>query len=197
MSETVAARPHLFPRIDGAGEHAARGYAEGYAAGLRAAVVESARRLSALEAAAAERRRRDDESTATALAALDAAASAWSARVVQQRESVERALAETAVELAAAIVGSAALDLDAAARAAIDRVLAHEESPRLTAVRLHPDDLALVASLLEAGSAPPLVGDPRVRRGDAVGDFVDGELDARLTTALDRCRALLAEGGRA
>ncbi len=193
MSEALAARPHHFPRIDGAGEHAARGYAEGYAAGLRAAVAESARRERERAADAEARRRRDAEAVAAALAALDSATAAWSTRAAQQRDEVEAALAATAVELAAVIVGSAALDTAGAARAALDRVLAHEQSAALDRVRMHPEDLALVASL--AGSTTPaLVADARLGRGDAVGDFADGELDARLATALDRCRALLADG---
>jgi len=195
LSETLAARPHLFPRIDGAGEHTARGYAEGYAAGLRAAVPESTRRETERTAHAEARQAVDSAAIISALAALDHATSAWSARATQHRDEVWASLAATSIELAAVILGSAVLDVEAAARAAIERVLAHEEADTLTRVRVNPLDLATVTEHLSAtqGEAVPLIGDARIARGDALGDFVDGELDARLTTALDRCRALLAE----
>jgi flagellar assembly protein FliH len=59
-------------------------------------------------------------------------------------------------------------------------------------VRLHPDD---VAALVAAGTALPdgvdLAGDASLARGDAVAQYADGVLDARLAAAFARAEAAL------
>uniref|UniRef100_UPI0037852F5D FliH/SctL family protein n=1 Tax=Pseudolysinimonas sp. TaxID=2680009 RepID=UPI0037852F5D len=142
--------------------------------------------LDAEAARAAEESRRRLES---ALGALDAAAGRLDARVAPVLADADTALAAAAVELAAAI-----LDREPAPSSvdALDRALhiAGDLQPRR--IRLAPSDLALLAGLAPAGLE--LVADSGVPAGDAIIDLPRGEIDARLSAALERARAALREG---
>ena len=62
-------------------------------------------------------------------------------------------------------------------------------------VRLHPADCAAIEALGPNSALPErvdLVPDPRLERGDAVTEYDDGALDARISTALDRARRALS-----
>jgi len=60
-------------------------------------------------------------------------------------------------------------------------------------VRLNPSDLAaLDPSTIEAAGVA-LAADPSLARGDAVTEFSNGFLDARISTALARARAAIEE----
>jgi flagellar assembly protein FliH len=171
-----------------------RGHAAGYAAGLRAAELELdvlRAELRAESARDAEESRRRLES---ALGALGAAAGRLDALTAPVLADADRALAESAVELAAAI-----LDHEPAPTsvAAVERALglAGDLSPRR--IRLAPSDLAALAGF-DAGSVE-LVPDTSVPAGDAIvdlprGEMPRGEIDARLAASLDRARAALTEG---
>jgi len=165
-----------------------RGHAAGYAAGLRMAERDLAVRRAELEAeaaAVAEESRRRVES---ALAALDAAAARLDARVAPVLAEADRALAVAAFELATAILDREPVATPAEA---LDRALALAGDWEPRRIRLHPADLVALGPAAPAGLE--LVADPVVAAGDAVVEFSDGELDARLDSALARARAALAE----
>lgn len=175
-----------------AGRHDAsvvRGHAAGYAAGLRVAERELAARRAELEADAVARAEESRRRVETALAALAAAAERLDARRAPVLAEADRALATSAVELAAAIL---AREPVATAAEALERALAiaADESPRR--IRLNPADV--VALGVAAARGVDLVADPAVAPGDAVLDLADGELDARIAASLDRARAAVALG---
>ncbi len=195
MSSAPTPTAHRFPRLAGHGEQAAAGYAAGYAAGLRAAGDRA--RLQAdedRERSAAEREEARAR-IASALRALDLAAQ-------ELREHAERAiaasdarLAAAAVEVAALIIGDPAQAPEQMASAAVARVLGHEASDELIAVHLNPADLACIGEIVDEPGAPLFVADPNLDRGEALGRLDDGVIDARLSSAIERCRAVAAAGG--
>lgn len=175
------------------------GHAMGFAAGRRdaaeAAAVEAAR--VALERERAEAVRAAEH--AAALAVLGRAATAAAARTAPVLADAERRLHAAALELAQAILGHELRDGEHSARAALARVRSQPLQVGGQTVRLHPRDLAA----LRAAAAPvdvtglTLVADAALAVGDAVSEHADGYLDARLTTALDRVRAVLDPPGQA
>ena len=102
---------------------------------------------------------------------------------------VMAALAELSVRVARSLVGRAyqadPLLLAELARAAVDAV---GGTSREVEVRMHPDDIAALAPLLELPDATRLTGDTSLGRGDlrvhAENMRIDGSLDARLEGAL-------------
>jgi flagellar assembly protein FliH len=120
--------------------------------------------------------------------------------------AVEATLHAAALELAAAVLGTELSDAATAARAALRRLREQDPAREVHTVRLHPRDLAAVRTALAApgagagdplGGLPDLTGvdlvaDPTLAPGDAVGEFPEGYLDARIDGALDRARAALA-----
>jgi flagellar assembly protein FliH len=195
----------------------AAGFAAGYAAGYAAGAREAARAAEA-EAARVQRERAEAESRraaehADALAVLARAARAAADRTAPVLASAEHALHAAALDLAAAVLGAELSDAPASAAAALARVRALDPAREVHTVRLHPRDLAVLRAALAGGlpaaEAPAggdvltglpdltgveLVADPALAPGDAVGEFPDGYLDARLGAALDRARAALAAG---
>ncbi|MEV7972388.1 FliH/SctL family protein [Cellulomonas sp. NPDC089187] len=178
----------------------AAGYASGYAAGAReaahAAELESERVRT--ELAAAEARRVADHQAA--LVTLAAAARAADERALPVLAESEQTLVGAALELAAAVLGRELSDAETSARAALGRVLAAMPGPGLHTVRLHPADLETLRRL-DATGDPALTGvtldaDPTLSPGDAVGEFADGVLDARIGAALERARAELGVSAR-
>ena len=185
----------------------ARGHAAGYTEGLRAAAVAVDARVARLEADHAELMRAAGEHRDRTLAGLTAAVRALEARTVPVLHDVEDTLLDAAIDLAEAIIGHALADQAAAVRAALGRAGAAAALPPTgttashttshTAshtVRLNPHDLAAldVAAVAQAGVT--LVADASLSRGDAVSEFPDGYLDARIGSALQRARAALAGG---
>ncbi|MFC8923856.1 FliH/SctL family protein [Cellulosimicrobium sp. NPDC057127] len=170
----------------------ARGYAAGYAAGARAAQQDAARARAELEAEHARRVAEQAARTERALAVLREAARALGERTVPVVAEAQDATVRGALDLAESIVGFQLADRSRAAQAALERVTASAEGA-VVAVRLHPDDVDLLA---ETGVADALlVPDPALRRGDAVADLEHGFLDARVRTAVERARAALADPG--
>ncbi|MFF1876461.1 FliH/SctL family protein [Leifsonia sp. NPDC058230] len=168
-----------------------RGFAAGYADGLRAAALEQAAWADAAEA------ERVLESEAAAVRVAHVAATLRTAAVdltectVPVLAEAEQALLAAAFELAEAVIGSAQSDRLAAARAAVARVLDSEVAGEVGVVRLSPGDLEVLAPLVSDGEVR-FVGDPALAPGDAIGELPDGWLDARIRTALDRAREALA-----
>jgi flagellar assembly protein FliH len=102
---------------------------------------------------------------------------------------VMAALSELSVRVARSLIGRAyqadPLLLAELARAAVDAV---GGTSREVEVRMHPDDIAALAPLLELPDATRLTGDTSLGRGDlrvhAENMRIDGSLDARLEGAL-------------
>jgi flagellar assembly protein FliH len=187
----------VFPALDlmGETEGYTRGHAAGYAAGLRRAADEVAARESELvarqaAAVAAERARTD-----RAVAVLDSAARALELRTAPVLADADAQLVAAALALAEAVVGRELSHAPHAARAALGRALSEPDAAAVVAVRLHPDDLALVADSVDA-SRVDLVADAGLERGDAVAVYPDGELDARIGSALARARAAVTGEAR-
>lgn len=172
----------------------ARGHAAGYTDGLRAAQADIDRRIAQLSEEHAAAVRAADERAENAIAVIASAAQSLNDRTVPVLAESHAALAAAAVELAEAILGYELRDEERSARAALERAIDVTELHEVRTVRLHPDDLALLDHGLRALVGVNLVGDPSLARGDAVTEFPDGYLDARLSTALERAKAaLLAE----
>ncbi|MEV8213503.1 FliH/SctL family protein [Leifsonia sp. NPDC077715] len=170
----------------------ARGFAAGFAEGRRAAAEEQARWTAAAEdARAAESAEAADHVAVLAQALRSAAVELREASVPVLAEA-ESALVDAAFELASTVVGVALGDRVAAARAAVERVVAAADGGAVPVVRLHPAD---VEELHGAGLAPEdvrLVADPSLARGDAIGELPGGWLDARIREALARAREVLS-----
>lgn len=171
----------------------AAGYAAGFAAGMRdaaqAAGAEAAR--VAHELALAEQRRGVEH--AAAVAVLERAALAAAARTAPVIDELERRLQHAALELAEAVLGHELRDGEHSARAALARALGDHQQVGPQTVRMSPRDLD---ALVTTGALPDVAGltfvpDATLAVGDAVSEHADGYLDARLTTALERLRAVL------
>lgn len=195
------ARTVVFPDLDPAGESEgyARGHAAGYAAGLSRAAAEAAERE-------AQRRREHEASLAAARSRADAAVAvlARAARALEARTApvladAEDQLAGAALTVAEAVIGHELRDAPGSARAALARALSAPDADAVIAVRLHPADLALLGPALPGsgpGSLPmpphvALEPDPTLAPGDAVAVYPDGELDARIGSAVARAAAAL------
>lgn len=168
----------------------ARGYAAGYAAGARAAQEESLRVRAELEEDHARRVAEQAARTERALAVLREAARALGERTVPVVAEAQDATLRGALDLAESIVGFQLADRSRAAQAALERATSAADGA-VVAVRLHPDDVRLLA---EVGVADVrLVADPALHRGDAVAELEHGFLDARVRSAVERARAALAD----
>jgi flagellar assembly protein FliH len=170
-----------------------QGHAAGYAAGIQAAAAEQ-RRLR--EQFHAEHRAMLDAgrlAVAQAVRVLEAATVAFQQRRGAVLEEAQDVLAASAMELAEAILGYELNDGGNTARAALARALgAASGVETVTAVRLHPADLAALAAV-DVGSMAgvELKADPALNPGDAIAEYPQGWLDARLSTAVDRAKAAL------
>lgn len=169
----------------------AHGHATGYASGLRAAEAEAARRIAELEAASAESLRQEHARIDIAIEALEAAALALHNRVVPTVEQAQDVLAASALELAEAIIGYELRDGQTSARAALARALDHAGQQPILAIRMNPADAFQLDNANRTSTMVDIVPDETVARGDAVADFSDGSLDARIRSALDRARTAL------
>ena len=183
----------------------ARGHAAGYTEGLRAAAAGVDARVARLEAEHAELMRAAGEQHDRTLVGLNAAVRALESRTVPVLHDVEDTLLDAAIDLAEAIIGHALTDETAAVRSALGRttVGAAAAAPAVShttrhtgshTVRLNPHDLAALDVVAVAEAGVTLVADASLSRGDAVSEFPDGFLDARIGSALQRARAALAGG---
>jgi flagellar assembly protein FliH len=173
----------------------AHGHATGYASGLRAAEVETARRIAELEATHAELLRQEHARIDVAIEALDAAALALHNRIVPTVEQAQNVLAASAIDLAEAIIGNELQDGAGSARAALARALDNAGAQPIHAIRMNPVDVFQLDNANRTATMVEIIPDESIARGDAVADFSDGSLDARIRSALDRARAVLLGGG--
>jgi flagellar assembly protein FliH len=191
-----------FPTISSTaqGDHEDRaravGHAAGYAAGLRAAEADVAARVAALEAEHAAELVHGRARTDRAIAILDAAAVALDARTVPVLAGAHAIIAESALQLAEAVLASELGDAGTAARSAMERALAGVDVALVRVVRMNPVDIETLRSLDLLPAGVDLAADPSLSCGDAVTEFPDGYLDARISTALSRARAAI-EAARA
>lgn len=169
----------------------ARGHAAGFVAGLRDAGIESEAREAQREAEAAETAQQQRERADRALATLAAAARALQERTVPLLADAQHVLAASAIELAEAILGRELASGEASARSAIERALRDVDSVAVQIVRLNPADLAELSDDDRASTGVTFAADPSLDRGDAVTEFADGYLDARISTAVARARTAL------
>ena len=178
----------------------ATGHAAGYAAGLRDAAVEAAAQTLRVEAAAVSATQAAHARVDHAVQLLGAAAAALEARTAPNIREVESALIDTALQLTEAVIGFELADTETSARRAFDRALgqAAQEEPRT--VRMHPADVLVLNSTVggslfgSATAALPgveLLSDATLSRGDAMVEFTDGFLDARIESAFARATAAL------
>jgi flagellar assembly protein FliH len=170
-----------------------QGHAAGYAAGIRAAAAEQLRLQEQLHAEHQAMLDVGRLAVAQAVRALDAAAAGFRQRRGAVLEEAQDVLAAGAMELAEAILGYELRDGGNAARAALARALGGGSGAEtVTAVRLHPADLAAL-STVDVGSVAgvELKADPALNRGDAIAEYPQGWLDARLGAAVDRAKAAL------
>lgn len=171
-----------------------RGHAAGYAAGVaegtrlldreRAAAVET--RAAAARAAAAR--------TEYVLSVLQSAGEAMFSRAAPVLDGMDAALTEAALQLAEAVLGHELAGGEASARSALARATPAAAPAPVHTVRMNPEDLAVLTEADREAAGVRLVPDPAMRRGDAVAEYADGFLDARLSTALDRMRRALTGG---
>ncbi|MET0724740.1 MAG: FliH/SctL family protein [Leifsonia sp.] len=201
MSSETGFVPTAFPPLGSTRERPAdagtraRGHLLGYAAGRRQAEQEWAERRAVLEAEAQviAAQRADDH--AAALRAVASAAAAVRAATLPLLSDIGDMLAESAVELAEAIIGRELSDPLTAVTAAIERVLADENAAIVLELRLNPEDAALVAGHAELTGGLAIVADAAVGRGEATATLPDGILDAGIRSALYRARQILTDGG--
>jgi len=172
----------------------ARGHSAGYAAGIRAAAAEmdaTAARLGAEHAAAV---RHGQAQIDRAVALLGAAAAALDERTIPVLRDAENTLVTTALDLAEAIIGHELDDAETSARSALGRALDHSTAVPPHSVRMNPEDLAMLDATALARTGVDFAADPSLARGDAITEFPDGYLDARIGTALARAKAVLLGG---
>ncbi len=195
-SEAVPARfvPLVEPASQAVGAMAtheqarAAGFAAGFAAGSREAakVAAAETELACQRAASAEATRADEH--AEAMATLAAAVRAVRAAQTPVLDAAQDQLHAAALELATAVLGVELSDAPTAARAVLARSATAGMASQVV-VRMNPRD----ADVVVAPAGMRVVADPNLAFGDAVVEHGEGELDARISSALDRARAALAE----
>lgn len=188
----AALEPVVFPTLDpaGASEGFALGHSAGYAVGLRRAAEELAARKAELESRQAAEAAADRARVEQSVAALAAAARALEARSAPVLAEADTQLVAAALSLAETVLGCELSDGPNAARRALRRALSAPDASAVVTVRLHPDDAAVVREEAAAARVAVVV-DPSLHYGDAVAVYPDGELDARIGSALARARAAL------
>ena len=191
-----------FPRLRdeaqaGADERArAEGHAAGYTEGLRLAAADIARRADEIDAEHADSQRREAAQLSLALSLLAAAARALNERSIPLIQQAEATLVNTSLELAQAILGAELSHTEPSARRALKRALQkpeHIDRNEIHTIRMHPEDLVVLGAQTRALESIRFVGDSRLQRGDAITEFSDGFLDARIGSAFDRAKAALDE----
>ena len=197
LSTEALFRPLEFTSLSDPGQDRAyeKARLQGHAAGFAAGAAEGTRVLDAERAAAAQQSATDARSakarTEYVISVLQSAGEAMFSRAAPVSESMDDALAEAALQLAEAILGHELADGPTSARAALARATGPATPSPVHTVRMHPDDLAVLDSSTRAAAGVAFVADASLRRGDAMADYADGFLDARLSASLDRMRSVL------
>ena len=191
-----------FPRVrdeaqDRADEQArAEGHAAGYTEGLRLAAGDVARRAAEIDAEHAENEREGGARIDHAVRLLAAAARALDERSLPLIQQAESTLVTTALDLAEAILGCELSRTEPSARRALERAVRQPDQldqSEVHSIRMHPDDLVILGAQTRALESIRFVADSLLMRGDAITEFSDGFLDARIGTAFARAKAALGE----
>ena len=169
------------------------GHAAGYAAGLREAEAEVAARIAVLEADTAASISHGRARVDLAVSLLNSAAAALDARTVPVLETAHATLAESAMLIAEAVVASVLGDEGVAARSALHRALDSVDVGLVHTVRMNPADLATLGPEVLDAAGVTFTPDASLARGDAMTQFPDGYLDARIGSALARVKTAIEE----
>jgi flagellar assembly protein FliH len=175
----------------------AAGFAAGWAQGQRAAQSETQRLREAVVAQAQAEADARADATVRAVQALASAADRLERQTVIVATGIEATLLDTAIDIAEAILArelSTAVD---PGRDALTRALGLAPTGGGVTVRLNPADHALLTETTGAqqdvdGRAVTLVADPALAPGDALAESGATSIDARIGTALERVREVLA-----
>jgi flagellar assembly protein FliH len=182
---TDPAEAGVDPRVleEARADAARRGYADGHRAGVAAAAEEAARAAAARDAAV--------ERTLEAVAGT---VEAFVARQGEALAALEDQLAGAALELAEAILGRELALAEAPGRDAIARAMQLAGEARQATVRLHPADVATLGQVegIAPGRELTVVADPAVEPGGCLLEAGATRVDARLGSALERVREVLA-----
>ena len=169
-----------------------RGHAAGYADGAARARVEAAEAQQRARAAEAEAAQQAQVRVNEVLASLNAAVDALHARTLPVLEALEHQVAAAAVELAEALLQRELRAGEDSARSALSRALNPATPAPVHTIRMNPRDLAALPEELGSQVQAALVPDPSLDRAEAVAEYPNGYLDARLSTAVNRIKAALA-----
>ncbi|MCU1401718.1 MAG: hypothetical protein JWM70_42 [Microbacteriaceae bacterium] len=197
MSIDVTFSPANFPALRDAEQLRAetdaqnRGQSIGYAIGLRTAALELTAQRAAFDAEHRAMMQEGQERIDEAVALLAVAARALNDRAIPLQEQAQDTLVSSALELAEAVLEYELSDGHNSARTALARVLGHVDPATVVTVRMNPSDLVMLDRASLDGANVELTPDPHLQRGDAIADFAEGYLDARIGSALDRARAAL------
>ncbi len=171
---------------------------EGYSAGHAEGVASAAQVVAEAEAAAAARladvQARWERRMASATAALAAAVDALEAATVPTAEDLRDTVVDGVAGLVEELLGR---ELSASGTAGVDamrRALTLVPADAPAVLRLHPDDLAEVPPHALAGlpASVTVVADDAVERAGAIAECGPRRVDAQLSTALARVRAVLS-----
>jgi flagellar assembly protein FliH len=192
----------VFPRLRGeeqdraTEQSRAEGHAAGYTEGLRLAAEDVALRAEEMSAEHSENERHFEAQVEHAVRLLAAAARALDERSIPLIQQAEATLVHTSLELAEAILGCELSHTEPSARRALERALHQPDQldrSEVHTVRMHPEDLVVLGAQTRALESIRFVADSELERGDAITEFSDGFLDARISTAFERARAALDE----
>ncbi|WP_448614126.1 FliH/SctL family protein [Modestobacter sp. URMC 112] len=169
------------------------GWAIGHAEGITAAADVVAAAERAAEVRLAEAQARWERRLATATAALGSAAAQLEAAAAPVAEELRESVLDAVLTLVGDVLGRELLLATAPGLDALRRALTLCPDDVPVVVRLHPDDLAEVprAELHALPASVSVVGDPEVERAGAIATAGATRVDAQLTAALARVRAVL------
>jgi flagellar assembly protein FliH len=156
-----------------------RGYDDGYAEGLAAAVAD-----------AAGIREEEVRRATAALSALSRAVAAAEEAERTVRAEVQAAAPRLAFALVEALLGRELALATNPGREAVARVLALDEGMQPATVRMNPTDIAAFGED-DLGRVVSVVADPAVEPGGAVVEIGRATLDAQLGPAVERVREIL------
>lgn len=171
------------------------GYADGFEAGREAAQAQVLAAAADFEAARAAVAEAQEAALRDTLRSMAVAVEGFERRQAPALETLQDLITETAFELARVLVGrelelSATLGRDAVARAL---ALAPNDTP--VVVRVHPQALAELGDVTgwSGGRSVTVVPDPTVEPGGCIADAGACHIDAQISPAVQRVRALLEE----
>ncbi len=194
MSSKPQFAPIRYPQVgepdrEGTEQARTRGFSTGYAEGLRRAEAEhveaeEARREQAERELAAGRARVN-----LAVQTLERAVNDLNARMVPTIVSAEKTLTESALDLAEAVLVREVDEGHVSASDSLRRAMSEVPSGEKVTIRVSPDDAAEIG--VSADPLVSIISDPTLNAGDCFVQMRDGWLDARITSGLQRAKAVL------